>query len=74
MIKILFPSFIPSDDGKHMLAILTKEPILKHIFIKSRRKLTCNEENPFLFLMTLYGLFNLSNLITHSYTNGRARK
>ena len=31
--KFLFPSFIPFVDGIHLLVILTKEPILKHIFI-----------------------------------------
>ena len=31
--KFPFPSFIPFVDGIHLLVILTKEPILKHIFI-----------------------------------------
>ena len=29
--KFLFPSFLPFVDGIHLLVILTKEPILKHI-------------------------------------------
>ena len=31
--KFLFPSFIPFFDGIHLLVVLTKEPILKHIFV-----------------------------------------
>ena len=31
-------SFIPSDYGIHMLVILTKEPILKHIFITVKKE------------------------------------
>ena len=30
--KFLFPSFIPFVDGIHILVILSKEPILKHVF------------------------------------------
>ena len=49
--KFLFPSFIPFVDGIHLRVILTKEPILKYIFITVKKEVNLQWSESFVFLM-----------------------